>query len=298
MNEKQKRRLKTILNWDRSWFAKKLKDPTLVQTALDALDAYGRCQNLPSVSAGDIQPIATAAHSLNRQVREMAVQMLVILGLDWRCACDVLLGLVSHSNGQLRWTAITQVPYWVSYQRESFPQDFIVEFLRRGMKDKVPKNRQFAYEGVRTFFRPDLLPEIRGALITETQKEIIDGLKEIEPFLARGFYMVPYAGPARTDTEMRVFLQDGTLLESEKFPLGLPMADVQAIAENIRRKPLSELKAAQSAFEAKLVADEVARIARVKDTRCPCCGSTDEWDGEKCFECAYRTVDGPLPQSK
>lgn len=298
MDERKKHRLKS-LNWDRSWFVKNLKDPNQIQAASDALDAYQRCEKLASITASDIQSIAVAAQSLNRHVREMAVVMLIIVGLEWRCACDVLLRLVHNSNGQIRWTAITNVPYWVAYERESFPQDFILEFLRKAMKDRIPKNRLFAYEGVMKFYRPDLLPEIRAALATETRKEIIDMLNEVKPKLERGYYGVPYIGPARTDGEIRVFLEDGTVLE-KTIPLGLPMADIQAIADNIRKKSLPELKAAQATFEANLVAEKQARReraleelkkaeeARSKGMICPKCGFSYKWDGVHCGHCDYQ----------
>jgi hypothetical protein len=297
MDERAKYRLK-ILNWDRNWFVQKIKDANQVQAALDALDAYDLCQKLKEITPNDIKPIASAARSLNRHVREMAVVMLIIFGLDWQCACDILLTLVSHSNGQIRWTAITHVPYYVAFQRESFPQAFILEFLRKAMKDKIPKNRLFAYEGVMKFFRPDLLPEIRSALATETKKEIIDMLNEVKPKLERGFYGVPYIGKARTDQDIRIFLEDGTLLEMS-VPMSMPMSDVQDIADNIRKKPLPELKAAQAAFEKRLHVEKQARRelaleevkkaeeARGKGLICPKCGFSYKWDGVRCGHCNH-----------
>ncbi|HYV36433.1 MAG TPA: hypothetical protein VE988_12050 [Gemmataceae bacterium] len=251
---------------------------------------------MSTVTAGDLQPIAVAALSLNVHVREMATQMLINFGLKWKCARDVLLKLVSHPNGKIRWTAITHVPYRFAYQPKSFPQDFILEFLRNAMKDKIAKHRQFAYEGVRTFFRPDLLPEIRAGLATESKKEIIDGLTELVPFLERGFYFVSNAGFPGTDKRIRVFLEDGTFLE-ETIPLDLPISDVRAIVDSIRKKPLHELKAAQAAFETKLLAERRARDlaqaqkaeeARSKGLVCPKCGFTYKWDGVHCGHCKYQ----------
>jgi len=47
------------------------------------------------------------------------------------------------------------------------------------MRDKIEKNRQFAYQAARTFYRPDLLPELRSALAVEKKKEIVDDLKDL-----------------------------------------------------------------------------------------------------------------------
>jgi len=118
------------------------------------------------------------------------------------------------------------------------------------------------------------------------------------PFLEQGFYFVPYSGRALPDTAIRVFLKDGTFLE-KRIPLALPLADVQAIADNTRDKPLSELKAAQAAFEEKLIADRGARRekalaedrktedARANGMICPKCGFSYGWDGAKCDHCKY-----------
>jgi hypothetical protein len=124
----------------RQWFLLNVKDPESLRSALSTLAAYARCERLETVGAEDIQPIATAARSPLRAVREMAVDMLTLMAQGIPYAREALLKLLFHSVAGIRFTAISRVPLW----DVDLPIAFLQEFLRTALKDRSAKNREFA----------------------------------------------------------------------------------------------------------------------------------------------------------
>jgi hypothetical protein len=240
--DEHRRILKMVLQFGghRDSFRRRVKDPASLRIAEDALDAYERLPNRSIVTHEDIAPIAAAAKCPTSSIRDCAIQMLILLALDWRCARDVLLDLVSHSRGDVRWTAITNVPYWVNHQPFAYPRDFVLAFLRTAVKDRGLKNRHFSYMGTKSFYRPELLPELRRARAVETDAEVLETLDDVIPYLERGFFYVPQnihwtKDLPASNWPIWIYMADGSFAEGF-LPLDLPIEEADERVREIRSR--------------------------------------------------------------
>jgi hypothetical protein len=151
-----------------------VKDERVRHKGFDAIRCFYDVARREMFSTTDLEPIEHISTSVDRRLRELGVQLLLLLAMHHVAARESLFLLLNASNYSIRLTTITFFEAFCSV----FPSQFFLRVLAKALGDASAKVRTFAAVAVHSYFVRN--PQREGRM--ESLSLLIDRLKgETDP---------------------------------------------------------------------------------------------------------------------
>ena len=148
------------------------------------LRAYAQCEEKKIILPADIQQICRVAESPVPKIREMGIQMLLLIGQEFECARDSLLCLLSHPASKVRFSAISSFAFY----RFRYPKEFVLKMIEKALEDISWKVRQFASQAASGYSEvKECVTLLMRRLEKEGNEEVRNGLRYDIAMLRDGY---------------------------------------------------------------------------------------------------------------
>ncbi|MCI0639449.1 MAG: hypothetical protein L0Y72_01460 [Gemmataceae bacterium] len=210
----------------RSWAILNLD--TDKQIALAALDCFDRCTATKSEQPPSLDPITQLAQSEKRDLREMAVSLLLLLGEGLPTARSQLRSLLLSKNGDVRFTALSHLQYF----RPNFPKEFLCDFIRQSLTDRSARMRQMAGQACVAFELVEMIPDLESKADVEKNPKLRENLTKNAHLLNHGFYVSQVSGAHPT-----LVVKTKRGYSSHEIPSPLPdLEGLRKLADGIKQR--------------------------------------------------------------
>lgn len=165
----------------RKWVECKIKEPIKKQIASEAVEAAYRLLTANSIQAEDFEPILRAVQHSSRVVRDVGAELLKALAKKNSIVLEIIKDLLNSKDSKIRFTAI-------AYLSSSYPRDFLIEIVSKGLNDKSSSVRMIAADACAGIGLKELLPLLENLLHIEKDPYLED-VKRHVGILKDGYHL-------------------------------------------------------------------------------------------------------------